>query len=194
MSPPTDDPLAPLRPLQLSLPALEQQLAALLDQLDPPSPDGRVNARPDARTLRWYQSRGLIDKPLHYDGRQAIYGYRHIIAVLAIKLLQGSGLRLDQVQERLAGASFALLEGAVREALQRAGPAAPPGGLLPAPPGRAPLPAPAPATAPPAAPARALRAVELAPGVQLLIDPALVPDPDALIALLRAALTSGAPS
>lgn len=188
MTPPTDDPLAPLRPLQLSLPALEQQLALLLDRLDPPSPDGRVTARPDARTLRWYQSRGLIDKPLHYDGRQAIYGYPHLIAVLAIKLLQSAGLRLDQVQERLAGAPFALLEGAVREALQRAGPADVPGALLPAPPGLLPTPA------PPTPPARALCAAELAPGVQLLIDPALVPDPDALIALLRAALPTGASS
>lgn len=188
MSTPPADPLSPLRAARLSLAALEAELGRLLALLglDAPGADGRVSARPDARTLRFYQSRGLIDRPVEYDGRQAIYGYPHLIQALSIKLLQGAGLKLDQVQARLASAPFALLEGAVREALL-AGAAAPgPAALGPA---EAPPPGP---PSPPAAPRpRALLAVELGPGLQLTIDPALVPEPELVISRVRAALGAG---
>ena len=176
------DPLAALRPLELPLDGLEQQLAVLLDSIEAPLPDGRIAARPDVRTLRWYQSRGLIPKPLRYDGRQAIYGYPHIIGALGVKLLQGAGLRLDQVQEHLAGVSFSTIESLARDALLQAGA----GGLArarPAPP-HAPGPAPT--------PLRVLHTVELMPGVLLTIDPIQVVDPDALVRRLRGALTAGA--
>ncbi len=187
MSPPTAtaDLLSPLRGARLSLAELEAELARLLDLLAPAEAgaDGRVSARPDARTLRFYQSRGLIDRPLDYAGRQAIYGYVHVIQALCIKLLQAGGLRLDQVQARLAGAPFSLLEGAVHEAFAGV---RPPVGLPEAPPGPAPREGPAPEPPP-----RALLAVELAPGLQLTIDPALVPDPELVISRVRAALGAG---
>lgn len=83
--------------------------------------DGRVSAAPDARTVRYYTTLGLLDRPRIVD-RQARYGKRHLLQLLAIKALQGESLPLAQIQEHLYGRSDAELEallGAVSEALGR---------------------------------------------------------------------------
>ena len=79
--------------------------------------DGRVRAAPDTRTIRYYQSLGLVDRPLRYEGRRAVYGYRHLLQAVAVKLLQAEGLSLAQVQTALQGAPTSRLETAVRQAL-----------------------------------------------------------------------------
>lgn len=126
--------------------------------------DGRANAVPDARTVRYYQSSGLVDRPLRYDGRTAVYGYRHLLQVLAVKGLQASGHSLAQIQRALAGTTTEQLEVAVLGEVSQASPQ-------------------------PAAPvARPWIAAEIAPGVMVAIDPARVSDPDAVTALLTRAL------
>lgn len=67
-------------------------------------PSGRVRDVPDLRTIRYYTTLGLVDRPLEMQGRTAYYGWRHAWQLLAIKHLQASGLSLVEVQERLAGA------------------------------------------------------------------------------------------
>jgi DNA-binding transcriptional MerR regulator len=124
----------------------------------------RMDGAPDERTLRYYQTLGILDRPLRYDGRQAVYGYRHLLQALAVRALQAQGHTLAQVQRALAGASTDALAAAVAESIGEH------------------VPAPAP---------RALRAFELAPGVHLTIDPAHVADPDALVARLARLLSSG---
>jgi hypothetical protein len=44
----------------------------------------------------------LLDRPW-MEGRQARYGKRHLLQVVAIKALQGRGLPLSEIQSRLYG-------------------------------------------------------------------------------------------
>lgn len=64
--------------------------------------NGQVSEVPNARTIRYYTTIGLLDRPLPM-GRTATYGRRHLEQIVAIKRLQAQGLPLAQVQERLAG-------------------------------------------------------------------------------------------
>ncbi len=72
--------------------------------------DSRVSPVPDARTIRYYTTLGLLDRPW-MEGRQARYGKRHLLQVVSIKALQGRGLPLSEVQARLYGMSNEHLEG-----------------------------------------------------------------------------------
>lgn len=74
-------------------------------------PNGRVSSIPQERTIRWYASLGLLDKPLTMRGRTALYGRRHLCQLVAIKRLQAQGRSVAQVQEDLLGATDATLEG-----------------------------------------------------------------------------------
>lgn len=67
-----------------------------------PATSGRVRAVPDRRTIRYYTTLGLIDRP-ELAGRTALYGPRHLRQLVAIKRLQGDGLSLEDVQQRLGG-------------------------------------------------------------------------------------------
>jgi DNA-binding transcriptional MerR regulator len=70
---------------------------------------GRIRAIPDLRTIRYYTTFGLLDRPAEMRGRTALYGRRHLLQLVAIKKLQALGLSLAQVQERMAGVSEAML-------------------------------------------------------------------------------------
>jgi DNA-binding transcriptional MerR regulator len=73
------------------------------------SRNGRVRDIPDLRTIRYYTTAGLLERPAVMRGRTALYGRRHLLQLVAIKKLQARGLSLSQVQERLAGATDAML-------------------------------------------------------------------------------------
>src|SRR5438132_5850914 len=77
---------------------------------------GRVRDVPDRRTIRYYVTLGLVDRPLAVPGRgrTAFYGRRHLLQLLAIKRLQAQGLSLAEVQDRLVGQTDAVLEEAAR--------------------------------------------------------------------------------
>lgn len=64
----------------------------------------RVRDVPDVRTIRYYTTLGLLDRPLEMQGRTAFYGRRHLLQLVAIKRLQSQGLPLVEVQKTLAGA------------------------------------------------------------------------------------------
>jgi DNA-binding transcriptional MerR regulator len=85
---------------QLSLALVDQQVGA---------PNGRVREIPDLRTIRYYTTLGLIDRPAQMRGRTALYGRRHLLQLVAIKRLQAKGLGLAEIQERLLGLSDAAL-------------------------------------------------------------------------------------
>jgi DNA-binding transcriptional MerR regulator len=65
----------------------------------------RVQERPDVRTIRYYASLGLLDKPLYFQGRTAFYGERHVAQLVAIKRLQAQQLSLQEIQHRILGLS-----------------------------------------------------------------------------------------
>jgi len=72
-------------------------------------PSGRVRDLPDLRTIRYYTTLGLLDRPAAMRGRTALYGFRHLLQLVAIKHLQARGLSLAAVQERVIGLSNAAL-------------------------------------------------------------------------------------
>ena len=76
----------------------------------PGQANGRVREVPDVRTLRWYTSIGLLDRPAAMRGRTALYGRRHLLQVVAVKRLAGEGWSLAEIQERLIGANEVVLE------------------------------------------------------------------------------------
>jgi len=153
--------------------------AAALDALGIAARNGQVRDRPDVRTIRYYGTLGLVDRPAEMTGRTALYGDRHLLQVLAVKGLQARGATLADVQRTLVGASEPELRAAVGPGLP--GALAAVAGLPPARPGRAfwrtpPRPAaPAPTARPArladdAMPPRLLVAVPLAEGASLLIE------------------------
>jgi DNA-binding transcriptional MerR regulator len=66
---------------------------------------GRVRDVPDPRTIRYYTTLGLLDRPAGFRGRTALYGPRHLLQLVAIKRFQALGLTLAEVQQRVAGAT-----------------------------------------------------------------------------------------
>lgn len=66
--------------------------------------DNRVSQLPDVRTVRYYTSLGLLDRP-QIVGRQGVYGRRHVLQLLAIKAMQSLSLPLQEIQTRLYGLS-----------------------------------------------------------------------------------------
>jgi len=72
-------------------------------------PNGRVRDVPDRRTIRYYTTLGLIDRPAEMRGRTAFYGRRHLLQLVAIKKLQARGQSLAEVQRALAGQTDTVL-------------------------------------------------------------------------------------
>ena len=71
--------------------------------------EGQASARvrdvPDLRTIRYYTTLGILDRPAEMRGRTAYYGERHLLQLVAIKRLQARGLSLREIQQRLLGLS-----------------------------------------------------------------------------------------
>jgi DNA-binding transcriptional MerR regulator len=104
---------APLWTLDELVQLARQALA--VDYDGPPS--ARVRDLPDRRLVRWYVTRGLVDRPAATNGRNALYGRRHLLQLVAIKRRQAQGLSLAQIQGELAGATDPALEQAARLAM-----------------------------------------------------------------------------
>jgi DNA-binding transcriptional MerR regulator len=79
-----------------TLAELVDEVAARLAALPAPK-NGQVRAVPDDRTIRYYGTIGLLDRPA-LRGRTALYGGRHLAQVVAIKRLQGTGKSLAEIQ------------------------------------------------------------------------------------------------
>jgi DNA-binding transcriptional MerR regulator len=133
------------------------------------APDARVSAAPEARTVRYYTTLGLIDRP-RIEGRQARYGERHLLQLLAIKALQAFELPLAQIQQRLYGRSDLELKALVESLAEQA--RAEPGQAAAVTPVR-------------------LREVAVEPGVRLIVEEGWqLRDPAALETRIRAALAA----
>ena len=149
---------------------------------------GRVRDVPDRRTIRYYTTLGLIDRPAAMRGRTALYGVRHLLQLAAVKRLQSRGLSLAEVQERLVGRTDADLRELARlpADFDAEAPMVDPsagdadrrdGNFWSAPPAEPP---------PPTGP-RSLLGVPLAVGATLLLETARPPDEQDLSALCAAA-------
>ena len=72
---------------------VERRIAAL-----PAPKNGQVRAVPDERTIRYYATIGLLDRPAAMRGRTALYGRKHVAQIVAIKRLQTMGRTLAEIQ------------------------------------------------------------------------------------------------
>jgi DNA-binding transcriptional MerR regulator len=93
---------------------LSELVARVLSSGYPGQASGRVRHVPDVRTIRWYTSIGLLDRPAAMRGRTALYGRRHLAQLVAVKRLQADGHALAEVQRQLIGADDATLERVAR--------------------------------------------------------------------------------
>ena len=118
-SPPTDA-LAALREYRALAPwglrDLSALAAGLLDASGVVPVNAAARARPSERTIRFYVTRGLVSPP---DGRgtAAVYSYRHLLQVLAIKLRQMEGATLEAMSREFTGLTGDLIERRVATAL-----------------------------------------------------------------------------
>jgi DNA-binding transcriptional MerR regulator len=103
---------------ELTLPELVEALAGLLASGYDGARSGRVRDLPDARTVRWYQTLGMVDRPAAFRGRTALYGRHHLLQLAAIKKLQSSGFPLADIQRGLAGKNDAELARSAGAALK----------------------------------------------------------------------------
>ena len=114
------DPLATLREYRALAPwglrDLSALAAGLLDASGVVPVNAAARARPSERTIRFYVTRGLVSPP---DGRgtAAVYSYRHLLQVLAIKLRQMEGATLEALNREFAGLTGDLIERRVASAL-----------------------------------------------------------------------------
>lgn len=191
------DPLDALRAYRVLAPWGLRDLAALAggvleaSGIIPLSAAAKI--RPTERTVRFYVARGLVSPP---DGRgtAAVYGYKHFLQVLAIKLRQMEGATLDVLTREFAEQAGDQLERRVASVL---GPQLPPPaevaqGLSAPSRGRSARALASKAPGPQAS-AGLLRRLVVAPGVEILIDASHsaldAPGGEAaLVAALRAAL------
>ena len=88
---------------------VQRAAAALAGPAYPGAPNGRIRDVPDRRTVRWYTTIGLVDRPSDMRGRTALYGQRHLLQIVAIKRLQAQGLSIAEIQAELVGATNATL-------------------------------------------------------------------------------------
>lgn len=171
--------------------------ALSVDYEGPPS--ARVRDRPDRRLVRWYVTRGLVDRPAA-NGRSARYGRRHLLQLVAIKRMQAQGHSLAEIQAALTGSTDSALEriakldltklDTVRPSIQvevdiagtRAVPHQERARFWVNRPAQSAPPVVPPSTVdrplPPAETTWPLRAIELSPGITLLVDPARTADAD----------------
>lgn len=116
----TRDPLQTLRAYHALAPWSLRDLAALAGTLLEASAVVPVNvaarARPSERTIRFYVARSLVDPP-EGRGTAAVYRYRHLLQVLAIKLRQMDGASLETVGQEFTGQTGDTLERRVASAL-----------------------------------------------------------------------------
>ena len=85
----------------LTIDELVEEADGLLAELAPKQSRYKVTERPDARTVRYYVTQKLLDKPLSYEGGRARYSGRHLLRLLLIKKLQAEHHSLQQIARLL---------------------------------------------------------------------------------------------
>ena len=92
-------------PQKLSVEELVECAARMIPMLVPKQERYKVTDFPDVRTVRFYTTRGLIDRPERYDGQQAVYTYKHLLQLVVIKYLQFQYLTIKKIAQMTKGLS-----------------------------------------------------------------------------------------
>ena len=120
----------------MTIETLGEAVRRALDGEEAPA-NGQVRAVPDIRTIRYYTTLGLIDRPAELRGRTALYAPRHVLQLVAVKRLQAEGLSLADIQARLTGLPDSKLRrlarvdvSALSEVAPASAPPSPPGAVV----------------------------------------------------------------
>ena len=73
----------------------------LVEEVVPPQERGSVSEMPNERMIRYYITEGLLASPLEKSGTSQVFGYLHLLQVLAVKKLQSEHLTIRKVREML---------------------------------------------------------------------------------------------
>ena len=99
-----DSPIALLRAHSRHAPwnarGLASHVTALVDAAGMRPTNASARAAPSARSIRFYVANGLLDRP-EGTGTAATYNYRHFLQLLAIKIRQREGVKLDAIKTEL---------------------------------------------------------------------------------------------
>ena len=93
---------------------LVRAAAETLPYIAPHQERPTVSRMPDARSVRYYMSQGILNKPHQYQGGAALFGYKHLLQLLAVKMLQAQYLPLKRIKSLIAEATSKDLERILR--------------------------------------------------------------------------------
>jgi DNA-binding transcriptional MerR regulator len=91
--------------MELTIGELAATAAAVVRAADVRGANRRSTDLPDERTIRWYATIGLLDRPSGNRGRTSLYGERHMLQLVAIKRRQAEGRTIAEIQAELVGAT-----------------------------------------------------------------------------------------
>ncbi len=82
----------------------------ILKAAGPSQERGTVAEYPNERTIRYYMTEGLLPEPIEKRGVTSVFGYPHLLTLVAIKKLQADGLSINIIRQLIAGKSRSELE------------------------------------------------------------------------------------
>lgn len=100
-----------------TLSSLLEAAGAILPRLVNSQTRWKVTDVPTKRTVRYYMTQGLVDRPLGRKGVTSFFSYRHLLQVLAVKYLQSQYLPLRTIKSMIGGRSNRELERLLPEGL-----------------------------------------------------------------------------
>ncbi len=95
---------------------LAAHVTALVDAAGLRPTNASARAAPSARSVRFYVSHGLLDRP-EGAGTAATYGYRHFLQLLAIKIRQREGQTLESIKREMKDVTGDALERRIAQSL-----------------------------------------------------------------------------
>jgi DNA-binding transcriptional MerR regulator len=98
---------------------LAAHAASLVDSAGIRPTNASARAAPSARSVRFYVSAGLIDRP-QGTGTAATYHYRHLLQLLTVKIRQREGQSLDAIKKEVLTLTGDVLEKRVAGSLEPA--------------------------------------------------------------------------
>jgi DNA-binding transcriptional MerR regulator len=87
----------------VGLPEFARVAEGILGELGIEQERGTVSLVPDERTIRYYLSEGLIQATDEKQGTASVFGYLHLLQLVAIKKLQAEHLPIRKIRELVGG-------------------------------------------------------------------------------------------
>lgn len=89
---------------------LATQAAKILAESGPAQARGTVTELPDERTVRYYQTEGLLSPAEDKQGTASVFSYRHLLELLVVKKLQSEHLPIRKIRSLVDGRTERELE------------------------------------------------------------------------------------